>query len=488
MKKTLTILSLFLLCLVQTVSAQYEGWLLSDHTPTNCSTHVLRTMHMSTQPDEGVCKVVLYYRPNSSSSFTIQQTTIKTYQTDAYTDQTVSQSGEYYSVVWYGWITPYGACYSGYSRVAGGVISVTVDNIPTSTFKVDGATVNTSTYLQTYACSPLQLTNMVLSGTGSSPAWKVSVTKVGSSIVATNNWVSGTLPASYDLKTLLLSNYGSNIQGEYNVSVSVKNGCSGKGGTTYSGLVKVNANPTATSACFQISINIPCNSFTPGGTTCSGATSACALSPKISGSCSGGQWVGGYYRVLVEEFATCSSGATTIVSTTNMPIANSSDVNCLDLNVIANTPGYFFSNPTGRRYKVSWTIGNACGETTSVRWFKDDISGCRIADPLDDKGKGDDNIDDLDAQASLGERSSENPLGFTVYPNPASGELNLLWDTNTEERTDIRMFDVTGREVLLRTKSQGLGEAQLDISHLGQGIYVIELNNGTRSIQRVVIE
>ena len=257
MKKTLTILSLFLLCLVQTVSAQYEGWLLSDHTPTNCSTHVLRTMHMSTQPDEGVCKVVLYYRPNSSSSFTIQQTTIKTYQTDAYTDQTVSQSGEYYSVVWYGWITPYGACYSGYSRVAGGVISVTVDNIPTSTFKVDGATVNTSTYLQTYACSPLQMTNMVLSGTGSNPAWKVSVTKVGSSIVATNNWVSGTLPASYDLKTLLLSNYGSNIQGEYNVSVSVKNGCSGKGGTTYSGLVKVNANPTATSACFQISINNP---------------------------------------------------------------------------------------------------------------------------------------------------------------------------------------------------------------------------------------
>lgn len=486
MKKTLTFLTLclFMLCLWQPVSAQYEDWILEDYSPGQCSTHTLRTWHQSTQLNEGVCKVYLYYRPGTSGAWTHQQTINASYPTNVFTDFTVTQTGYYYALVWFGWITPNGPCWYGYSVNAGSQIYVQVDNSPTATYKVDGAAVNTSTYLQTYECSPLQMTNMTLSGTGTNPYWKVTVTKVGSGTVATNGWVAGTLPSSYDLKSLLVSTYGSgNVEGEYNVSVSVKNGCSGKNGNTYSGLVKINTNPTATSACFQISTNNTCSSFTNGGTACSNATSACASSPKISGACSGGQWVGGYYRVLVEEYATCSTGVTTIVNTANTPITNSGDVVCLDLNVLASSPGYWFSNPTGRKYKVSWTIGNACGETTSVRWFKDDISGCRVRGDKGDKGG-----DELDAQASLGERSAENPLGFTVYPNPASGELNLLWDTNTEERTTIRMFDVTGREVLVHTKAKGLGEAKLDISGLGKGIYVVELNNGTRSIQRVVID
>lgn len=484
MKKTVTFLAFCMLLLWQYASAQHPTWYLADHTPTQCSTHVLRTWHQDKEINEGICKVVLYYRPNSSSSWVVNQTTYLTYPTDAFTDQTVTQSGQYYSMVWYGWLSPNNPCYYGYSQLAGGIITVTVDNTPTATYKVDGAAVNMSSYLQTYECSPLQMTNMTLSGTGSSPAWKVTATKVGSGVVATNGWVSGSLPSSYDLKALLTANYGAgNLEGEYTVSVSVRNGCSGKGGTTYSGLVKINTNPTATSACFQISTNNTCSSFTSGGTSCTGATSACASSPKISGACSGGQWVGGYYRVLVEEFATCTSSATTIVNVANTPITNSGDVVCLDLNVLASSPGYFFTNPTGRRYKVTWTIGNACGETSSVRWFKDDISGCRVRGDKGDKGG-----DNLDAEASLGEPSAENPLGFTVYPNPASSELNLMWDTNTEESTTIRMFDVTGREVLVSTNNRGLGEAKLDVSGLGKGIYVIELNNGTRSIQRVVID
>jgi hypothetical protein len=466
----------------QFVSAQYSNWTLVDQTPTQCTSHILRTNHMVTQNDEGICKVELYHKPVGASSFSLQQTYYVplAWATDAYTDQTVTSSGDYYSLIWYGWITPNGPCYSGYSRFTS-IISVTVDKSPTATYKVDGATVNTSTYLQTFACSPLQLTNMTLNGTGSNPAWQVSATKVGTSTVASSGWVSGNLPASYDLKALLSFTYGSgNLQGEYNVSVAVKNGCSGKFGNTYSGLVKVNANPSATSACFQISTNNTCTTFSPGGSTCASATNVCAGSPKLSGSCSTGQWVGGYYRVVVEEFLSTCVFNQTLISTGNNAIVNTNDVVCLDLNVLTSPQGYFFSNPTGRKYKVSWTIGNVCGESTSVKWFSDNISGCRIRGDKGDKG--------LEGEAGLGEASAENPIGFTVYPNPASTELNILWDTNSDEATSIRMFDVTGREVLVATKAKGLGEARLDVSGLVKGIYVVELNNGTRSIQRVVID
>lgn len=474
MKKTHFLLSLCLLLIWQTATAQYSSWVINDITPTSCATHTLRVSHVPTQPGEAICSVELERRPVGSTdpNAWVWVQTKNPPTTGTYTDFSITQVGEYKAYVFFGW-TP-NPCSYGYSSITNNIATVsTIYNNASATYRVDGSTVNNSTYLQTYECQALQMTNMTLTGAGTNPAWKVDISKVGSGTTATYGWNAGALPSSYNMKTLISTTWGS-LQGEYTVTLSVKNDCN-PSGSSYSGKVKINANPTATTACFQISTNNSCSTFSNGGANCAGSTSVCNWSPKISGSCSGGQWLGGYFQLTVDEYNGSCALVQNIVNTPNTAIASTGDVVCLDLNVLANTPGYFFSNPAGMRYRAAWTIGNACGSTTSVRWFKDDIAGCRIAgDPYDRKEDQDQPLEDFN--------------GFSTYPNPANTELSIMWDTNTEEQSHVRILDLNGRVLQVPIIQSSLGFQKLDISGLPKGLYMVELDNGTRTVQRVVID
>ena len=79
-------------------------------------------------------------------------------------------------------------------------------------------------------------------------------------------------------------------------------------------------------------------------------------------------------------------------------------------------------------------------------------------------------------------------LLFTVYPNPASTQLTIEWNTTNPEPAFIKMYGLDGKEISVEIVAQEKGQAMLNTAALAKGIYVIELNNGSRMLKKVVIE
>jgi hypothetical protein len=72
---------------------------------------------------------------------------------------------------------------------------------------------------------------------------------------------------------------------------------------------------------------------------------------------------------------------------------------------------------------------------------------------------------------------SENGINRTVtaYPNPATNQVNLFFG-NFYKNTEIKVFDLTGREVL-KTAISGNDRATIDVESLSTGIYSVHINN-----------
>jgi len=76
---------------------------------------------------------------------------------------------------------------------------------------------------------------------------------------------------------------------------------------------------------------------------------------------------------------------------------------------------------------------------------------------------------------------------FTIYPNPANGELRI---TNYELRDGvIEIFDVYGRKQVAESRRQKAeGEVVINISNLSSGVYYIRVSNGQDSYSRCFVK
>ena len=83
-------------------------------------------------------------------------------------------------------------------------------------------------------------------------------------------------------------------------------------------------------------------------------------------------------------------------------------------------------------------------------------------------------------------------LGLVVYPNPASGFVNVAVAANVKV-DKVRVYEVTGRVVLIQSPliplRQG-GTISLDVGGLSPGMYLfeVETRDGQREVKRLVVE
>lgn len=80
---------------------------------------------------------------------------------------------------------------------------------------------------------------------------------------------------------------------------------------------------------------------------------------------------------------------------------------------------------------------------------------------------------------------------YELYPNPAQDQFNIDLILNSEAQVEIKVLDITGRELLQVVNSQlSSGEAKLNVSveALPAGTYFIELNmDGTRYTEKLMV-
>ena len=82
-------------------------------------------------------------------------------------------------------------------------------------------------------------------------------------------------------------------------------------------------------------------------------------------------------------------------------------------------------------------------------------------------------------------------LGLKVYPNPASGKVNVSVSENVGVEK-IRIYEVMGRVVLNQSpqpSSPRGSRFSLDVSEMENGMYLLEVetDDGFREVKRVLI-
>jgi len=79
------------------------------------------------------------------------------------------------------------------------------------------------------------------------------------------------------------------------------------------------------------------------------------------------------------------------------------------------------------------------------------------------------------------------PGDVRVYPNPASGILNIDFGTYLYDNIEIKAFDLVGKEVKsLSYQGSTTNLMQFDLSNLSGGIYILHINNGKNTVIKKV--
>ena len=81
---------------------------------------------------------------------------------------------------------------------------------------------------------------------------------------------------------------------------------------------------------------------------------------------------------------------------------------------------------------------------------------------------------------------------FNLYPNPASGQVTLMWQLANDAKPFIELTDMVGRKVLSMQADGGgalRGQQTIDISHLSKGIYTCRLiANGHYVTKKLLVQ
>jgi hypothetical protein len=88
-------------------------------------------------------------------------------------------------------------------------------------------------------------------------------------------------------------------------------------------------------------------------------------------------------------------------------------------------------------------------------------------------------IDNFVTKASIvGIKQVESKTKIVCFPNPAKDQLHLLFPSLPSEKISVRIFDLTGREVMSRGEILS-SKMQVDISNLSKGNYLLQLNSAS---------
>ncbi len=73
----------------------------------------------------------------------------------------------------------------------------------------------------------------------------------------------------------------------------------------------------------------------------------------------------------------------------------------------------------------------------------------------------------------------QNTASFCIFPNPASGNLNVSWANIGSGKSSVAISDVSGRTVFVSeiTMNNTKGQAKLDISTLETGVYMLTIKS-----------
>ncbi len=80
---------------------------------------------------------------------------------------------------------------------------------------------------------------------------------------------------------------------------------------------------------------------------------------------------------------------------------------------------------------------------------------------------------------------------LTIFPNPSKGVVTATYRSNSSGNVQISVFAKTGKLMFIKTENaiKGSNIYQLNLSHLINGIYNLQITNSTSQSQvKIIIE
>ena len=367
-----------------------------------------------------------------------------------------------------------GATSASYAATQAGSYKVTITNggcsATSSTLNVTVVTGSVSATLSasgaTTFCSGGSVTLSSNTGSGFSYLWKRSGTTISGATSST---------------------YSAAQAGSYTVTVT-----SGSCSATSSAItVTVNASATAaitpagsTSFCSGGSVVLNANTGTgysyvwkKSGTTISGATSSSYTATQA-----------GSYTVVVSSSG-CSSATSSAVSVTIGSGSATAQIWAYAPTAICPGGGVLLGANTGSGLTYSWKKNGTTISGATLYWFTATqvgsytvavssggcsatsntitVTNCSTGMGLEDEtGQAEDEREGAEESATTGVEEGAQLPAFALYPNPASGVINML--VNDPDASVVEITDLMGRS-MMRTPYA----PKLDVSVLPSGAYVV---------------
>lgn len=344
-------------------------------------------------------------------------------------------------------------------------------------YKVNNTTLSATippTALEVYNCNPILLTatyagsptqyNIDIFTTSSSNGQQVIC---GTCLNYSSGWITATPPASIDIRNLPGTN-GTWLQthtGNYGVRLTVKNQCNQ---VVKLGQIKVNGAPPAAQINLQINngnTGIPCSASHNITTPClTGIYSGSFNLSNSNGTIS-------FYQINSIQEVNCATGVATqtIYSGQQEPTSGVSGLTAKSFNslVINGNTGYFAANGLNKCYKVTITVGNACGSSTDWTYFK------------------------CDGAYKTADVASFSSPDVELYPNPFVDWLTLDYSLSEESIVSLSLLDISGRVVSIpmpaMSQTMGKHQTNLYLGNLAKGIYFYQFTDGsTRHTGKIV--
>lgn len=89
---------------------------------------------------------------------------------------------------------------------------------------------------------------------------------------------------------------------------------------------------------------------------------------------------------------------------------------------------------------------------------------------------------------SVGIAKKDLENGISIFPNPASDNVQLTFSTHMKEETECRIYNMDGKLVLTQKINSNTTTAVLDISSLKSGVYNLQVNQNDEVLRRKLIK
>ena len=186
----------------------------------------------------------------------------------------------------------------------------------------------------------------------------------------------------------------------------------------------------------------------------------------------------GSYSVTITDANHCTtSGGVTVTQPTQIQFATSS--NSATENQANGSAG--ISNVSGGTapYTYNWSNGSTTENISDLsggtyRVTVTDANGCSVSA-----------TDVVSVKSSTGVNSVSNGITFSLYPNPARTQVFVEVD-QPGNATVITLRNILGQTLISQVISTT--QAQIDLSLLANGVYLVELRQGEKSaVKQLVI-